>query len=1394
LTIERLSPYVAIDRRLALANGETLPKRSSGSTLFVDISGYTKLTESFVEEHGTLQGADRMTYWLNQAYDCLISQIHRFGGSVVGFSGDAMTCWFEADLGHRACIAAYAMRKAIGKLSSDCAEEESVGAIAIKVSIASGIAQRLRVGEPRFRYYDLLAGKILARAAIGEQLAGPNEIIIHRSTREGMGSDVRVHGVEGSDDYFVFRRLGKRVPNAPWNTDAVQSLDSELLRPWLLPPVFKKINAGQDDYLAELRRCVSLFLKFSGLEDSGDEINGFLDEGRMEAFVSQVQTTLDHYGGYLIQLTVGDKGSYLYAAFGAPLGHDDDPQRAVSAAEDLMSSLGGDQNFEPQIGLAHGLMRTGGYGGLSRRTYGVLGDAVNTAARLMARAKPGQVLMTRSLAQAISSRETVNEIGVLELKGKAQPLTIFELNLVKSRSFRRTLSRSYGHYAGLSKDSSDGIELNLALGRELERKKICDYIHSASHGPRLLIVEGEAGMGKSTVIREVFKSYKKAGSRVLFGSGDSVEFNTPYFPWRSVFSELLETQLENTPLKTRREAIVASLPAEHQSRAPLLESVLPLDWPDNADTSDLMGEARSDRTLDLLIALLQVASAKTKLFFVIEDGHWVDSASWQLIRRIQHQLENVCFVMTSRPISGPIPLDFEFLRNRPETEILVLSALTPNAIYEMVCRNLGVDSLPDVISKLIIDKAEGHPFFSEEFAYSLRDSGILSIQNGECMISDHSIDLSTLDFPDTVQGIVTSRLDSLSMSELLTIKVASVVGRKFSLGIIADTYPGGLVAEELLRDIHVLVTKDLIQPLPGPDAEHFQFKHAITQVAVYNMLLQTQRKELHRSAATWLEEQKNEESASLYPLLAHHWCQTVDQRDPDPADLKKAIEYVDLAAIQATKLFANHEAARFYLKLIELHHELGEDRPLVQLSNWHGQLGRAYYGMGQLADSRTCLQDALTIIGYAAPRTRLGSLMRFTGQLCRKVFSSITGVTPTKDKATLDEIKGAISWYLFLGAIAMLEANALEAMRCAVTMLNLAERTGMCVESIGAYGFTCLVAGLIPAPKVAENYNVRCLEAIEKLGPRSDDNGSAYPMLGLYHSSYGHWEQGKAILERGCEYSLTIGSRRRWEECQGLLAMIDVCMGSYDNGLEKWRSIYESGLRRGDPQPQAWGTSGEIEVGLKIGLTADKMEGLIDRATQLIHESVNPADEIRIYGLLARLLWASDMKQEAFNCAWTGLQKMNDAVPTLVYTFEGWTSLAAVLLWACESEKGAAEVYGIQRQDFTKTISRGFKILDKMAGLFAISKARIYLYKGLFEKIAGRPGKADSLWYAALSQARKLGMCYDEAIILTEIGRHKAVGSADRESNLGMARDMFEQMGALGSLALCEKLIGKGQS
>ena len=189
----------------------------------------------------------------------------------------------------------------------------------------------------------------------------------------------------------------------------------------------------------------------------------------------------------------------------------------------------------------------------------------------------------------------------------------------------------------------------------------------------------------------------------------------------------------------------------------------------------------------------------------------------------------------------------------------------------MVCQRLGVDSLPLPIRDLILQKAEGHPFFSEELAYALRDSGILTIQNGVASMAGDAAAIEKLNLPNTVQGIITSRIDRLEPAQQLALKVASVIGRIFAFRILQDIHPIEDEKPQLELNLQSLRRLD-ITPLETPEPDlTFIFKHAITHEVAYGLMLFSQRRKLHSAIAEWYERAQQHDLQPYYPLLAYHW-------------------------------------------------------------------------------------------------------------------------------------------------------------------------------------------------------------------------------------------------------------------------------------------------------------------------------------------------------------------------------------------------------------------------------------------------------------------------------------------------------------------------------------------
>ena len=406
--------------------GASSRTESSGAALFADISGFTPLTEALAEELGSQRGAEELTANLNRVFGAIIEELDRFDGDVIYFAGDSITCWIDGDDGIRAAACGLAMQEAMARVGEIRTPAGQVLRLAMKVAVAVGPARRFVVGDPEIQLLDVLAGRIIDQLAAAEHLADKGEVVLEQSALESL--DGRVEIAETRVDAESGRKVGllaKLNENAPESPDvqAHYQLSADLVRPWLLPAVYERLITGRGEFLAELRPAIPVFVRFTGIDyDDDDEAIEKLDD-----FIRRTQAVLEEHGGHLLQITLGDKGAYLYAVFGSPQAHEDDAARAAAAALGILALDGVTAARELQIGIAKGRLRSGTYGHAMRRTFVCLGDAVNLAARLMSHAWPGQVITTADVQDEAGEAFTWEQMDDVTVKGKEEPVSAFAL-------------------------------------------------------------------------------------------------------------------------------------------------------------------------------------------------------------------------------------------------------------------------------------------------------------------------------------------------------------------------------------------------------------------------------------------------------------------------------------------------------------------------------------------------------------------------------------------------------------------------------------------------------------------------------------------------------------------------------------------------------------------------------------------------------------------------------------------------------------------------------------------------------------------------------------------------------------------------------------------------------
>jgi class 3 adenylate cyclase/tetratricopeptide (TPR) repeat protein len=933
-----LHTYLPQDRLRAIANDILLPNHTSGSALFADISGFTALTESLRTRLGARPGAEELTKQLGLVYSALITEIEKYGGSVIGFAGDSMLSWFDEVNGsspRRASTCAFGMQASIKEFP----------ALALKVSIASGDVRRFLVGDEAIQRIDTLAGTTVSRTATGEHLAVRGDVLVDEVTANALSETIQIKewrsDKESGDRFAVISDQGIKVEEQNVFGAEVQTVTPVLqtLRPYLHKTVYEREISGQGQFLTEFRPCVALFVRFTGIDYDSDSA-----ESKLDNFICSVQATALRHEGTLLDIIIGDKGSYAYINFGALSAHEDDSRRAVKTALELRNKT----ELQLQVGITQGLMRVGAYGGETRKTYSALGDDVNLAARLMTTANVGEILLSGHVHKAIANQFTFEPRLPLPMKGKAEPLPVFA---VTGESQKRAVRLQEPNYS-----------LPM-VGRQQELGIINDKLELAKGGKGQVIgIVAEAGLGKSRLVAEVIRSARRKGFIGFGGVCQSDGVYTPYLAWKSIWQAFFDVDHE-MPLKRQMRLLEGDIEDRAPSRVdamPLLNVVLDLNIPENAFTQNLEPKIRQSALHAMLEDCLKSAAPEEPILIVIEDLHWIDALSHDLLEELAKALAShaVCFVLAYRSPQME-RLQTPRLEALPHFTRIELHELTKAEAESAIRAKLAQlypargGALPTGLVDALMRRAQGNPFYLEELLNYLHDRSI------------DPADLGRIELPDSLHTLILSRIDKLSEQEKTTLRVASVVGRLFRAKWLTGYYPDLGSYPQVKVALDALDALDITH-LDSPEPElSYLFKHIVTHEVTYESLPFATRAKLHEQLAQYLE------NADVHlDSIAFHYGRSENR--------EKQREYLHKAGEAAQKNFANDAALEHYGRLLLL---LNNGKELAEIYLKRGDVLEV---MGRYAEAESDYRLALDSVKddttlKASVQFALGHLFRLRG-------------------------------------------------------------------------------------------------------------------------------------------------------------------------------------------------------------------------------------------------------------------------------------------------------------------------------------------------------------------------------------------------------------------------------
>ncbi len=1130
--------YVPIDRLVMLETKRALPQQDTGTVLFVDISGSTALTEYLYTTHGMRRGAELIAQQLNAVYDGLVNAVMHFGGSVLGFAGDSMLCWFGVhhiqDF-RQTCLQAVACAHTMQQVMQELEEHPILTNIpqpmAVKIAIASGPVRRAIVGDPQLQIIDILFGRPVNMTATGEHLSNRGEILLEEESVDLVAEAITVlewRNASTTPAKFAVVHVQEPETGIPdsfsWPPRETLTIPDAEIRNWLLPIVNRQLASGLREYLTELRTAVALFMGISGIDLDHDENAGQL----MNEAVCWGQQITQRYGGNVLQVTTGDKGSYLYAAFGAPAAYEDNAYRAVAAALELShppEHLG----IEIRLGISQGLMRTGAYGGLQRRTYGVLGDEVNIAARLMQRAKAGEVILSGTVAKLVSEDFSVDVFDPISMKGKTQKMLIASLKGTRNQI-----------------DVVNTYTTELA-GRSDVLVKMLEQVQPVFSGQfaGMSIIYGEAGMGKTRLIHEVRQHVARHGEVDWLTAAADEILSLAFNPFVSLLRNLFELRPDHTPAQnlTRFQAgIQQAVVNLEQSNFPN-DSILADDLRrTQGDLALLLGltngeqaiesvstQARLENTITGLIAVILAQVTHHPLVLCIEDIHWLDTASHRTLSKLVQTAAQrpLWLLFSSRYVEDTPAFDLTLGPNTPQYTIN-LQHLSVEAVSEIAANLLGGMISPRLAMHLR-DQTNGNPFFVEQMLLDLQERGLLE----QAVNGWQIIYTSDVEVPDKINQVLVARLDRLPAKLKAVVQTASVLGQEFDVQVLT-TMLHKLPVNALLRS----GTQAGIW-FQASDAV-YSFRHALLRDAAYVMQTDSRLQAMHRSAAEIIQ-QVYQNDVSQAVVLVEHWHRA--------GDIHKEIAYAQTASQQAVAVSDFQTARRIGERALKHVGHITPETQIVLLKT----VSKATFHLSNFSVTRQYLDTAHDLITTYQQSEHLPEVQYQLGRLMFEQGDVDAATTYFTETLTLAEtandqiiLANALNG---LGDLEMSEGNYSAAQTYYRRSIDISRSLNNLANVVNSLNTLALAEMRLGSPENASKMWEECHQLCMQIGLK-DSAVSALINLAYVTVNLKNFVDAKAYSSEALKLSYQINNRAR-------MAVAHQNLGAALNGLgEKENAIH----------------------------------------------------------------------------------------------------------------------------------------------------------------------------------------------------------------------------------------------
>lgn len=1121
--------------------------------------------------------------------------------------------------------------------------------------------------------------------------------------------------------------LGDAATNA-----ALEAVRKELEE--ALPPSTDSARDHAAVQVAERKLVTVMFADISGFTALSEKMDPETVHDLMNGCFAKLVPIIAKYEG-TVDKFIGDE---IMALFGAPTTHENDPERAVASALEMMSAIG-EFNRERGLdlgmhfGINTGLVIAGSVGSTERLDYSVMGDAVNLASRLEDLSERGEILVGPDTYRLTKRLFTFEALPKIRVKGKSEQVQVYRVTGFKGAAART--------------DTPAGAKIRARLiGRDNEFAAIAQHVEQLLDGRgHVMAVVGEAGLGKTRLLAEVRDHVLRGNTSesVQWLEGRTISYGDAisHRPFQDILWQFagITSACDAGEAWRRLAAAVGQVMGEDGDEAlPYLAALISLEVPQTyaRRTQFLDAEALRRQIYRASRRFFEACARKRPLVLVFEDLHWVDGSSAALIEHLMPLVKQQAMLLlwVTRPDPGTHAAQLRDLAQQDYGELyreVSLNPLTRRDSGRLAAELLEVQHFGPEIGETILRKAEGNPFFLEEIVRSLVDTGKVTRDpaTGAWRIPT----LDDVAIPDTVQGVIMARVDRLDKDLRQVLRTASVIGRSFFYQVLRS-----IREADVKLDAHIasLQQHDFIKEKTGhPDLE-YMFKHAIAQQATYETILLKKRRELHLQVAQTVEALFADRLDEICGLLAGHYSR---------AEVwDKAQHYLLMAGDQAGKIAADSEALAHYQQALEAYEKaFGDQWDPLERASLHRKIGEALFRRGQNTQALEYFQEALQDLGKPLPATqttiRFAVVRALITQLAHRFIPWL--VRSMVDKPVHPRIQEELRLYEAIGWIDAFD-NYERFFLVSLKALNAAEKAVYASGVVRGLVGLGTIADLVGFFRIAGWYHRQGYKLAEEL-QHPPGQSLAHVGLTLHHICLAEWNTALHHARRASRIFRDTGDLRGLG-CSLYLAAVSLAyQGYFANALSLCDDMEQIGDDGSDPQVLCWGLATR-------GFVLRMMERFEEAEPALVH-ALEVAESIQDHVVL---MWAASelgrvhLRQNRQDQAAQDLEMSRAFLARRRHMSLIWVPLRNAV---CEA--GLATIEHGNEAGTREPVLAAKKVCSE-----ALVNGRRYQALlpeaqrlwGVFEFIRGKPANAEKWWARSIRLAEAREQRHDAALTMME--------------------------------------------